>query len=163
MNLRSEIIPKIEDSIENLDIRFLSRIDGFDLDDDFVEKILKKCSDMELFKILCTENSDFESVKEFYQKLKKLLENYPNLLDIYQYYSFILILLIVERNDLVGYHDVMYQSYLYMDNQGIDEESIFSNGIYWKLYQYYKYHEPRPYLRFLNDWHFSEKMNSMKY
>ncbi len=153
MNLRSQIIPKIEDSIENLDIRFLSRIDGFDLDDDFVEKILIKYSDMELFKILCTENSDLESITEFYQKLKKILENYPNLLDIYQYYSFILILLIVERNDLVGYHDVMYQSYLYMDNQGMDEESIFSNGIYWKLYQYYKYQDPKPYLRFLNERH----------
>lgn len=151
LNLRSEIIPKIENSIENCDIRFLSRIDGFNLDDDFIEKILKKYSDMELFKILCAENSDLESIKEFYQKLKKILENYPNLLDIYQYYSFILILLIVERIDLVGYHDIMYQAFLYMDNQGIDEESIFSNGIYWKLYQYYKYQDPKPYLKFLNE------------
>lgn len=156
LNLRSQIIPKIEDSIENLDIRFLSRIDGFNLDDDFIEKILKKYSDMGLFKTLCAENLDYESIKEFYQKLKKIFENYPNLLDIYQYYSFILILLIVERNDLVGYHYVMYQSFLYMDNQGIDEESIFSNGVYWKLYQYYKYHEPRPYLKFLNERHFSK-------
>jgi len=85
------------------------------------------------------------------------LENYPNLLDIYQYYSFILILLIVERNDLVGYHDIMYQSFLYMDNQGIDEEFIFSNGVYWKLYQYYKYQDPKPYLRFLNERHFSKQ------
>lgn len=156
LNLRTEIIPKIEDNIENFDIRFFSRIDGFDLDDDFIEKILRKYSDMELFKTLCAENSDLESIKEFYQKLKKILENYPNLLDIYQYYSFILILLIVERNDLVGYHEIVYQSFLYMDNQGIDEEFIYSNGIYWKLYQYYKYQDPRPYLRFLNERHFSE-------
>lgn len=153
LNLKSKIIPKIEDSIENLDIRFLSRIDGFDFNDNFIEKILKKYSDIELFKSLCTGNSDLESIKEFYQKLKKILENYPNLLDIYQYYSFILILLIVERNDLVGYHDIVYQSFLYMDNHGIGEESIFSNGIYWKLYHYYKYHDPRPYLRFLNERH----------
>lgn len=157
LNLRIKIIPKIEYSIENLDIRFLSRIDGFNLDDNFIEKILKKYSDMELFKILCTENSDLESIKEFYQKLKKILENYPNLLDIYQYYSFILILLIVERNDLVGYHDIMYQTFLYMENHGIDEEFIFSNGAYWKLYQYYKYYDPRPYQRFLNERHFPEQ------
>ncbi len=153
LNLGSEIIPKIEDSIENHDIRFLSRIDGFDFNDNFMEKILKKYSDMNLFKSLCTENSDLESIKEFYQKLKKILENYPHLLNIYQYYSFILILLIVERNDLVGYQDIMYQSFLYIDNHGIDEESIFSNGIYWKLYQFYKYQNPRPYLRFLNERH----------
>lgn len=157
LNLRSEIIPKIEDSIENLDIRFLSRIDGFDFNDNFIEKILKNYSDLALFKKLCAENSDFESIKEFYQKLKKILENYPNLLDIHQYYSFILILLIVERNNLVGYHDLMYQSFLYMENQGIDEEFIFSNGVYWKLYQYYKHEDPKPYLRFLNEKNFSER------
>lgn len=157
LNLRSKIIPKIEDSIEKGDIRFLSRFDGFDFNDNFIEKILLKYSDMELFNFLCTENSDLESIKEFYQKLKKILENYPNLLDIYQYYSFILILLIVERNNLIGYHDIMYQSFLYMENQGIDEEFIFSNGVYWKLYQYYKYNDPRPYLRFLNEQHFSKQ------
>jgi hypothetical protein len=156
LNLRSKIIPKIEDSIENLDIRFLSRIDGFDFEDEFLEKILKKYSDIELFKSLSAENSDWESIKEFYQKLKKILENYPNLFDIYQYYSFILILLIVERNDLIGYHDIIYHSFLYMDNHGIDKEFIFSNGVCWKLYLYYKYDNPKPYLKLLNERHFSK-------
>lgn len=151
LKLNKRIIPIVMNSIENLEINYMSRIDGFNFSDKFMKKIIVKYCDIQLFEKLCEENFDIESLRDLYKKLKNYLSNFPNLLDIYQYYSFILILLIVERNDLIGYHDIFYQLFLFMDNNGMDENSIYSNGILWKLYQFHKYDNHILYQRFIEE------------
>ena len=122
----------------SINIEYLSRFHTIDFqDEEFNKEVLRKYSDFETFKKL-SRNFDFESVKIFYLNLRKILKDYPNTLNIYQYYSFILIYMIVDRNDYFDNLSLFYQIFRYADWKEYDESDIYSNGIMWSLYQYYK-------------------------
>jgi hypothetical protein len=147
-NMRDRVYKIIKSSIKREEIEYLSRFGDFDFDDeDFIAQILQQYSDFNVYKGILENNIDFESVKEFYQVLKLLLEERPNILNIYQYYSFILICLIVERNDFVGLQGLLYNHSKYLIRNGVDENSIFSSGLFWASYRFVRYQDSAAYLR----------------
>ena len=89
-----EIIKKIQKNILSKNINYLARFNSFNFDADFIKKVLKLYSNFDTFKEI-SKNYDFESIKLFYTQLKKILTKYPNTLNIYQYYSFILITIVI--------------------------------------------------------------------
>lgn len=127
----------VKESIDNFNINFLSRFDGFGFEENNVEEILIKFANFDNFEKLLNSTFDFESIQEFYRQLKSLLHFHQNL-DVYQIYSFILICLIVERTTLEGYYSLLYQIFTYMDRKSLDEKNIFSKGIFWKMYNYFR-------------------------
>jgi len=141
------IIEKVKSSICNKDIEYLARIADFNLDKDFISEILCIYASFDSFQYLLKTYPDFESVKEFYLILKSLLENHENVLDINQYYSFILITQIIERNDFVGYEGLLFNHIQYLINYNFDENSIFSSGLLWASYRYIKYGDQEAYRR----------------
>lgn len=138
-------IEKVKESILSKNINYLSRFKSFDFNDDFVKEVLKLYSNFDTFKEL-SKNFDFESVKLFYINLRKILKDYPNTLNIYQYYSLILIDLILNRNDYIGEFSVFYQIFRYVC---IDETVIYSDGVLWRLYQYYSEGNINPFKKLL--------------
>lgn len=124
-------------SIDKFEINFLSRFDGFGFEDDYIKELLIRFSDFTNFEKLLYSTFDFESIQEFYMQLKNLLHIHQNL-DVYQIYSFILICLIVERTTLEGQYSLLYQIFTYMDKNSLDEKNIFSKGIFWEMYNYFK-------------------------
>lgn len=111
-------IKKVKESILSKNINFLSRFESFEFDDEFVKEVLKVYCSFDTFKEL-SKNFDFESIKEFYTSLKSILPKYNNVLDIYQYYSFILITIIVEsritiiiRNYFIIYLNMLIKTIL---------------------------------------------------
>ena len=106
---------------------------------------MKLYSDFNTFEEL-SDNFDFESVKLFYINLRKILKDYPNTLDIYQYYSLILIDLILNREDYIGEFSVFYQIFRYSE---IDETVIYSDGVLWRLYKYYSEGNINPFKKLL--------------
>ncbi|MBC1474073.1 hypothetical protein HB852_05555 [Listeria grandensis] len=122
-------------SIMNEEIRFLSRFGTFFIADDDKKCIIKKYSTLEIFNRLITNNYDFDSIKEFYFAIRDELENFRDVLDIYEYYDLILILLCIERNNLVGDDLLLHQlvRYLYSFHSG--ELKIYSSGALWAAYQ----------------------------
>jgi len=137
-NVNDEILKSIKENILSINIEYLSRFHTIDFqDEEFIKEVLRKYSDFETFKKL-SSNFDFESVKIFYLNLRKILKDYPDTLNIYQYYSFILIYMIVDRDDYFGDFSLFYQIFRYADWKEYDESDIYSNGVMWSLYQYYK-------------------------
>lgn len=143
-------IEKVKESILSKDINFLSRFKSFEFDDDFIKKVLKLYCNFDTFKEL-SKNFDFESIKIFYLSLKDILPNFKGVLDIYQYYSFILTTFIIERNDCHSEGKLFYNLFKYADRKGIDENQIFSNGVLWSLYIYYKKGDLYYYKKILED------------
>lgn len=140
----------IKDSILSKDIEYLSRFKSIDFDDDFIKEVLNLYCDFDTFKYL-SKNFDFESVKIFYLSLKDILPNFKDVLDIYQYYSFILITFILERNDYLNEGSLFYNLFKYADRKGIDEKQIFSDGVLWSLYVYYRNNDLYLYENILDD------------
>ncbi|WP_295112542.1 AAA family ATPase [uncultured Methanobrevibacter sp.] len=138
LDASNRILDRIKENILSINIEYLSRFHTIDFqDEEFVKEVLRKYSNFETFKEL-SSNFDFESVKIFYLNLRKILKGYPNTLNIYQYYSFILIYMIVDRNDYFDNFSLFYQIFRYADWNGYNESDIYSNGVMWSLYQYYK-------------------------
>lgn len=139
---------KVKESILSKEINFLTRFGDFDFEDEFIKQVLKIYSDFNTFEEL-SDNFDFESIKVFYLNLRKILKNCPDTLNIYQYYSLILINLILDRNDYIGEFGVFYQIFRYADKCNIDENMIYSNGVLWSLYQFYSEENINPFKKLL--------------
>jgi hypothetical protein len=155
IQFEKKIILKIEHNIRNKEIKYMSRIGSFNLNENFINEILLEYSDINVFKHLVRSNFDYDSIREFYRQLKVFLEMRLNVLDIYQYYSFVLISLIVERNDLIGNYELLYQYLKYAKSHSISEEFIFSSGVIWGIFQLLSFNNEFPYNRILNDLHYS--------
>ena len=146
---------KVKESILSKEINFLTRFEDFNFEDEFIEKVLKLYSDFNTFEEI-SANFDFESVKLFYINLRKILKDYPNTLDMYQYYSLILIDLILNRDDYIGEFALFYQIFRYSD---INETVIYSDGVLWRLYQYYSEGNFNPFKKLLkNHFYDSERL-----
>lgn len=147
----NKIIEKIKQSILNKNINYLARFNSFNFDLEFKEEVLKLYSDFNTFKEI-SKNYDFESIKIFYTQLKKVLVKFPNsILNIYQYYSFILITFLIERSDYHALPELFYQIFKYGEIHGFDENDIYSNKVMWNLYLYYKNGDLTSYKRILDE------------
>lgn len=126
----------IEKSILNEETEYLSRFDSFDFNDEFIQNVLLHYSNILVFKRIMSKNIDFESVKEFYQILKIELERFRNVLSINQYYSFILICNIFDRNNLNGNECLLKNHADYLIKRGVGPDKINSSGLFWDIYSY---------------------------
>lgn len=127
----------IKQSILSLNIEYLARFNSIQFDDDFIINVLKLYCNFDTFNKIF-RNFDFESIKIFYLNLKKVIPKYEDALNIYQYYSFILITMLLERNDYHHSGKLFYNIFNYADKHKIDENNIYSNGVLWSLYVFYK-------------------------
>jgi hypothetical protein len=138
-SLEKNILKKIMESIKNFEVNYLSRFNGFNFNEKFIKESLILFSEFGSFEKLVNNTFDFESIQEFYLQLEQSLSRFPNLFNVSQYYSFILISLILKRRSLGWNHNILYQVYSYMDNNSLDEKEIFSKKTFWNDYKYFKY------------------------
>lgn len=131
---QKKVIDIVKDSLEKGNVEYMARLASFDLDDDFLNVLIKKYSSFDVFKQLLNSTIDYNSITSFYKQLQHILETHTNTLDIYQYYSFSLIYQVVTRNNLVGCDGLIYQLLLYIHNHGGIENQILSSGIIWNTY-----------------------------
>jgi hypothetical protein len=129
--IKNKILSIVEESIRKGEIRFLSRIERFCFNEEFIIEIIKKYSDLKQFKKIAYSNLDSDSVREFYQGLKRLLERRTDILDVYQYYSFVLIMLIVDRSDYIGSGELLLQVFKYLNSTEDWDKDIYSSGVLW--------------------------------
>lgn len=82
----------IEKSLLRGNIRFMSRLMALSISEDVKDKLLQKYSNFDTFFELVESTWDIESIVEFYNQLLQYLAlKTADILDVYQYYSFILI------------------------------------------------------------------------
>jgi hypothetical protein len=142
---------RIKLSISKKEPRYLSRFASFNFDEGFVSEMLQLYADMDVYEYLLSSVFDFASIQELYTGLRQLLEYTPLALNEYQYYSFVLICSMAERNDMVNYDDIIFQILLYADRKEIDEKNIYSSGYFWCCYLIYKYGNDINYKHFINE------------
>lgn len=116
------------------DVEYMARLSSFHLDESVICDIIRKYSNFEVFEKLMLSTVDYNSISEFYEQLQRMLDARPDVLGIYQYYSFALIFQIVTRNNLIGYEDLIFQILQYIQRDGGVENQIFSSGIMWQVY-----------------------------
>ena len=116
------------------DVEYMARLSSFHLDESQICNIIKQYSNFDVFEKLMLSTVDYNSITTFYEQLRHLLDTRPNVLEIYQYYSFALIFQIVTRNNLIGYEDLIFQILQYLHKNGDIENQIFSSDIIWQVY-----------------------------
>lgn len=134
--LKNKVLNYVKQSINNYELRFLSRIDCFDFDIKYKTEILVKFSKYSVLLKLINSNIDFEAIKIFYYKLSKLLEKCDSdIFDINQYYEYILIHSILTRDNITCRYGLMYQQLKYYRNNKINIcHNLYSNGSLFNLY-----------------------------
>lgn len=131
---QESVLNVVKSSLIAGNIEYMARLASFDLDKEFLVKLLKKYCDFSVFKQLLESTIDFNSITSFYNQLQRILETRKDVLNIYEYYSFCLIFQVATRNDLIGCDGLIYQILLYVHEHGDIENQIFSSGIMWNLY-----------------------------
>lgn len=124
----------VQKSLKDYEVEYMSRLFAFHFEEDFLKQLLRQYSDFGALKKLFATTIDFDSIASFYQQLRRILEKCKETLDLYQYYSFVLIYQVVTRNDLFGYEGLVYQILLYVHKHSNIVDSIFSSGIMWNVY-----------------------------
>lgn len=124
----------IRDSLLSGSIEYMDRMQAFDFDDEFYEIMLQKYADIDEFKRLMLSTRDYNSIQSLYIQLQTILEDRREVLDIYQYYSFVLLFQIANRNDLIGTDSLIFQMLLYMKKHGGIEDNIFSSDYIWQVH-----------------------------
>lgn len=124
----------IRNSLLDGDVEYMDRMQSFDFDNEFYNLMILKYVSIDNFKelIMCTR--DYNSIQSLYNQLQILLEDRKGLLDIYQYYSFSLLLQVVNRNDLIGNDSFVIQMLIYMKNHDGIEDCIYSSDYIWQVY-----------------------------
>lgn len=125
----------IEKSLISGDVRFMSRLMLLSISESLKDELLKKYSNFDVFFELVEATWDIESVVEFYNQLLQYLSlRTEDILDIYQYYSFILIQECCGRVQ-VGYDmEMLYQQVAYAYNYKRHYlKEVFSNRTLFKI------------------------------
>ena len=145
----------IRQSILEGSIEYMDRMQAFDFDDEFYEKVLKKYSQFSEFENLMLSTRDYNSIQSFYNQLQIVLEDRQGILDIYQYYAFTLLYQIANRNDLIGDDSMIVQMLVYINKHGNIEDEIFSSDYIWQVYLTCNNLEKMAF-QYLNNRHISE-------
>lgn len=146
----------VKKSLRSGNVEYMSRMGSFMLDSAFYDEMLIIYSSAEMLKKVLNNTIDINSVSDMYDQLKKRLENREGVLNIYQYYSFILLCQIMERGDTMEYEDLMFQVMLYMKNKEELEDCIYSSGVIWNLYMLLCGNHEADYRKYLSDRSYSE-------
>lgn len=146
----------VKESLRSGNVEYMSRMSSFMLDDVFYDEMLILYSSAEMLKKVLNNTIDINSVSDMYDQLKKILEHREGVLNIYQYYSFILLCQVVERGDTIEYEDLMFQVMLYMNDRENLEDCIYSSGVIWNLYMLLCGNHEADYRKYLSDRSYSE-------
>ena len=127
-------ISTIRTSLLNGCVEYMARMSSFSFDEEFYSLILKKYSDADNFEKLMLSTRDYDSINSLYVQLQKLLEDRADVLDIYEYYSFVLLFQTATRTDLTCCCSLVYQMLLHMQSYEGIEDNIFSSSYIWHIY-----------------------------
>ncbi|MEQ6205378.1 hypothetical protein [Enterococcus mundtii] len=145
----------IATSIMNKEIRFLSRFKSSNLSVENKHKIIALYSNIDVLNELMQKYYDFDSIREFYIDARDELENLNELLTIYEYYDLILIILTVQRNNLLGNHELLHNMVKYIVRKHGTENEIFSSASLWAAYQLEVNQDYYPFRKLVTEQHFS--------
>ncbi len=117
--------------------RFLSRFSFFYLDRAMKLEIIKKYSNINIFKNLVKDCVDFESIRVFYIQIREsLTELEPFDLSVNQYYDLSLITNIIYRDQVSTFNHFFYTYVKCLQFNGYGEEDITSSEYLFAMFYY---------------------------
>ena len=79
---QESVLNVVKSSLIAGNIEYMARLASFDLDKEFLVKLLKKYCDFSVFKQLLESTIDFNSITSFYNQLQRILETRKDVLNI---------------------------------------------------------------------------------
>ncbi|GAB3714963.1 hypothetical protein [Flavobacterium koreense] len=127
----------VYNSIMNEEKRFLSRFSFFYLNRDMKLEIIKKYSNINIFKNLIKNCIDFEAIRAFYIQIRESLnELEPFELNVNQYYDLSLITNIIYRDQVSTFNHFFYTYVKCLKFNGFDVEDITSSEYLFAMFYY---------------------------
>src|SRR5690606_22942011 len=121
------------------EIRYLSRLNSFNLPINAKIKIFKKYIEINYFEELLSKTIDIESVRAFYNQLRdNLSDSDKDEITLEKIYDFSLIINTINRDHVSTSSDFLFTYLTYLDFLGFNEEYITSNGYLFAMLYYIK-------------------------
>ncbi|MFT0898130.1 hypothetical protein [Candidatus Methanoprimaticola sp. MG2] len=127
------IVKKAIESLLCGETRFMSRVGSFGLNQEQKQQLLHGCCNYDYLINVLNNTYDWESVVDFYRILKSFLDDCSNCFSLSEYYEFILISLILDRNLAIEDEKLMYYCAKQMVMQDKEESDVFSMGLLWAM------------------------------
>lgn len=138
-NIQKNFNQVVYNSLINRDKRFQSRVGHFDLSISEIKTLIKLYSSIRKFKAIIKDVVDFESIREFYQQLRNLLELLsPEDLELIEYYDLTLIINLIQRDHVSTIVEFQYTYVKTLIFNGYTEENITSNKYLFAMWYYVK-------------------------
>jgi hypothetical protein len=152
------IAKKVFESILKGEKRYISRYYFYNFTGEQHKQIIKKYSNIRFFKTWIESCIDIEAVQSFYFQLRKSLENLnSNVLSIYEYYDFSLILNILSRDHISNLNRFLYVYVISILENGYSENDITSSGYVFSMLYFLKKGDYVPLKTIANDQHFDTR------
>lgn len=128
------ILSIIENSILSGEVEFLSRLNSFNFEESFYERVLHEYCSFDALKKLLNNTIDYDSISNLYKQLKTVLEKRKGVFSASEYYAFSLLCQVIQRNNLIGDEGLIYQVLEYAKRFGNIENQVFSSNSIWHVY-----------------------------
>lgn len=130
-----ESIKIIKNSINNGELRYLSRLNSISIDKEDKVNIVKKYCNFNFIKKAINKTIDYEMIQDIITEFESIISDNANSLDLNEMYEFILIKECTNRN----HHDGFYQLIIerikyYIKNNLISFDDIYSTGLLYYSY-----------------------------
>ncbi|GGG96477.1 hypothetical protein GCM10007415_34580 [Parapedobacter pyrenivorans] len=136
---KQRVNTKVTNSIMSGEIKYLSRLNSFNLPINAETKIFKKYTDINYFEELLSKTIDIEGLRAFYNQLRDNLSDISkDEITLGNIYDFSLIINTINRDHISTSNDFLFTYLTYLDFLGFDEEYITSNGYLFAMLYYIK-------------------------
>jgi len=132
-DFHDSVVKKAIGSLLCGETRFMSRIGSFDLNQEQKQLLLHECCNYDYLINVLNNTYDWESVVDFYKTMKSFLDECSNYFSLIDYYEFILISLVLDRNLAIEDEKLMCYCAKQMVMQDKEESDIFSMGLLWAM------------------------------
>lgn len=135
LEINKDVIEKILVSLNNDEIKYLTRIRYLHIENNDKIKITKKVCNFRYLNNLLLKTIDYEAIQDIYEQIEYIISINGNFFDVYEYYEFILIGEVLKRNHHIGFYDLIIERLKYYINHNlINYDDIYSNRILYSTY-----------------------------
>lgn len=155
LEINKNAIDIICKSLEEENIRFLSRFGCIELPDDFKIKYTKKMCSFEKMMDILDKTIDYEMLTDIVFAFEAVISTNNNDFTIEEHYNYILLCECFSRNNHRGYYELIIERVAYyINNDLINYDNIYSTGLLFHIYSCFVDNSYNPLRKYFANSHY---------